>query len=85
MRRNERREMAACCIQRWWRKVNIRRRAGDAAMKRMMETKRKQMEAKLNMQKKKVGMSCFGSPKSHIEFIAPRSSVSSVFLGRAHC
>lgn len=51
---DRKRELAAACIQLWWRKIRIRKTAGAAAMQRMMENKRKEMEFKLTLERKKV-------------------------------
>ncbi|XP_057311597.1 centrosomal protein of 131 kDa-like [Hydractinia symbiolongicarpus] len=50
---DRKRELAAACIQLWWRKIRIRKTAGAAAMQRMMENKRKEMEFKLTLERKK--------------------------------
>ena len=55
----ERREAAAKCIHVWWRKAKIRRTAGAAAMRRMMENKQKQLETKLKMERQKVNSFSF--------------------------
>ncbi|XP_065066186.1 centrosomal protein of 131 kDa-like isoform X2 [Rhopilema esculentum] len=46
-----RREKAAIVIQRWYRRVKIRKTAGAAAMKRMMDAKRKEVEARMSYEK----------------------------------
>jgi len=42
------REKAAIVIQRWYRRVKIRRTAGAAAMKRMMAAKKQEIEARMS-------------------------------------
>ena len=49
-----RREKAAIVIQRWYRRVKIRKTAGAAAMKRMMDAKRKEVEARMSYEKEEV-------------------------------
>lgn len=47
-------DQACRVIQIWWRKVRIRRTAGKAAMRRMMENKRYAMQNKLNSDRQRV-------------------------------
>ena len=52
---NDRRQIfAAESIQRWWRKVLLRRRAGDAAMRRMMESKKNEIEQRMSFEREQV-------------------------------
>ena len=50
----EMREKAAIVIQRWYRRMNIRRTAGAAAMKRMMASKKQEMEARMSYEREEV-------------------------------
>ena len=45
---------SARVIQLWWRRIRNRRTAGKAAMQRMMENKRNELQNKLNQQRKQV-------------------------------
>ena len=54
MLNNRRKISAAKSIQRWWRKVLLRRRAGDAAMRRMMESKKNELEQRMSFEREQV-------------------------------
>ena len=51
------RENAAKYIQVWWQKVRIRKTAGAAAMRRMMENKQHEMKTRLSVEREKVSTS----------------------------
>lgn len=48
------REKAALVIQRWYRRVKIRKTAGAAAMKRMMSAKKQELEARMSYEREEV-------------------------------
>ena len=54
MLNNRRQIFAAKSIQRWWRKILLRRRAGDAAMRRMMESKKNELEQRMSFEREQV-------------------------------
>ena len=54
--KEEQRQRAAHVVQTWWRRVRIRKTAGAAAMKRMMEQKQTMLKERLTMERETV---CF--------------------------
>ena len=54
MLNNRRQIFAAKSIQLWWRKILLRRRAGDAAMRRMMESKKNELEQRMSFEREQV-------------------------------
>ena len=54
MLNNRRQIFAAKSIQLWWRKILLRSRAGDAAMRRMMESKKNELEQRMSFEREQV-------------------------------